>query len=286
VKLGRSKGEGEEKKMIYERRMIYVVGICLLFAFLFTGEAEVEEASASNPTENFFLKIYNVLKGWGLVTVILILCGLATLGVIVERTFFFCRARINADELEKIKQHVKKKRFKEAEKLCESNHTPLSRVIKTGLENRTLPSSELEEKIESARLKELRGMERGLGVLGTIGNIAPLIGLFGTVIGIMDAFGELGGGGGHRAIMGGISEALRTTAVGLAVAIPAVVCYNYFLRKVKNFSLDMSMYGQELLTLLSAKRSLTSPSPKGAVSSLSNSAEYQDKGEKERRGKK
>jgi biopolymer transport protein ExbB len=88
----------------------------------------------------------------------------------------------------------------------------------------------------SARSQERLRLERYLGILGTLGNNAPFIGLFGTVLGIIKAFADLsrsGGGGGAAVVMAGISEALVATAVGLFVAIPAVMAFNIFQRLLK-----------------------------------------------------
>jgi biopolymer transport protein ExbB/TolQ len=151
-----------------------------------------------------------------------------------------------------IKKYLSEGRFDEAVKFCESMKVPLSKVIKTGLVNRTLSRGDLEEAMANTRLEELVRMERFLGVLGTMGNTAPLIGLFGTVIGIMRAFHDLAvsGSGGPSVVAAGIAEALLTTAAGLAVAIPAVMLYNYFLKKVKNFSIEMVVCSRKLLIML------------------------------------
>jgi biopolymer transport protein ExbB/TolQ len=92
-------------------------------------------------------------------------------------------------------------------------------------------------------------LERYLGILGTLGNIAPFIGLFGTVLGIMDAFGAIGrtGSGGFATVSTGIYKALAATAAGLFVAIPAVIAYNYFLGRIKQFTLEMDSAASALV---------------------------------------
>jgi biopolymer transport protein ExbB/TolQ len=98
-------------------------------------------------------------------------------------------------------------------------------------------------------------LERFLAVLGTLGNIAPFIGLFGTVVGIIDAFQELAlaGTGGPAVVAKGIAEALVATAGGLVVAIPAVIFYNYFMRRVKAASTEMEVASTRLVVMLGAK---------------------------------
>jgi biopolymer transport protein ExbB/TolQ len=92
-------------------------------------------------------------------------------------------------------------------------------------------------------------MKRGLGGLATIGATAPFIGLFGTVVGIVNAFTGMAssGSGGLAAVSAGISEALITTAVGLAVAIPAVMAFNYFTERLERFTIEMNNAAQELI---------------------------------------
>src|SRR3989339_396660 len=104
-------------------------------------------------------------------------------------------------------------------------------------------------------LEERLKLERYLGVLGTLGNVAPFIGLFGTVVGIIKAFQDLAlaGGGGPAVVARGIAEALVATAAGLVVAIPAVIIYNYFTRKVKSLSGGMEVASTRLLVMLGSK---------------------------------
>ena len=95
-------------------------------------------------------------------------------------------------------------------------------------------------------------MERYLVVLGTMGNTAPFVGLFGTVVGIIKAFRDLAlaGAGGPAVVAKGIAEALVATAGGLAVAIPAVIVYNFFQRRVKSLSVEMEVVSSRLLVML------------------------------------
>jgi biopolymer transport protein TolQ len=103
--------------------------------------------------------------------------------------------------------------------------------------------------LRHASLREISGLERSLIFLATTGNITPFIGLFGTVWGIMDAFHGIGmtGSANLGAVAPGIAEALITTAAGLAVAIPGVVAYNYFLNRIKAAATRMDLFGLEFL---------------------------------------
>jgi biopolymer transport protein TolQ len=103
--------------------------------------------------------------------------------------------------------------------------------------------------LRHASLREISGLERSLIFLATTGNITPFIGLFGTVWGIMDAFHGIAmtGSANLGAVAPGIAEALITTAAGLAVAIPGVIAYNYFLNRVKGAATRMDLFGLEFL---------------------------------------
>jgi len=103
--------------------------------------------------------------------------------------------------------------------------------------------------MERAKERETANLKRGLGLVATTGTTAPFIGLFGTVVGIINAFQGLSGdgGGGLGAVAGGISEALFATAVGLLVAIPAVAAYNYFTSRVLKLQIDMNDVASELI---------------------------------------
>jgi biopolymer transport protein ExbB/biopolymer transport protein TolQ len=122
-----------------------------------------------------------------------------------------------------------------------------------------------DEQIEASKLALDRAeaiahaeLERGLAGLATIGSTAPFVGLLGTVIGIIDAFAMIqkSGGTGMHAVSGGISEALVTTALGLFVAIPAVMMFNYFTGKIKAFDVEMDNSSSELMAYLQKRNIL------------------------------
>jgi biopolymer transport protein ExbB len=122
-----------------------------------------------------------------------------------------------------------------AREIIGAPRTPESRVALSGLAEITRGREPASEAMASAKSRERLALEKRLGILGTLGNNAPFIGLFGTVLGIIKAFADLAKnqGGGAAVVMAGISEALVATAVGLIVAIPAVVAYNIFQGRVR-----------------------------------------------------
>ncbi len=126
----------------------------------------------------------------------------------------------------------------------------LSRVFLAGYRKRGRSRDEVSAAMELAARHELSRLERGLGVLGTIGSTAPFVGLFGTVIGIIRAFSDLAGeaGGGPSVVAAGVSEALVATAAGLFVAIPAVIAYNLFVRAARRKSLEFETLATEYVS--------------------------------------
>jgi biopolymer transport protein ExbB/biopolymer transport protein TolQ len=137
----------------------------------------------------------------------------------------------------------------------------IAALVSTGLEEFTSAPAHAsrEELIEAASRGLDRSiatihaeLKRGLSGLATIGSTAPFVGLFGTVVGIMNAFraSGLGRGAGITSVASGISEALVTTALGLLVAVPAVWCYNYFTTKVESFDVEMENSSMELVSYL------------------------------------
>jgi biopolymer transport protein ExbB len=133
-----------------------------------------------------------------------------------------------------------------------SSGEALSRVFLAGYRKRDQSRDEVSSAMELTARHEIAGLERGLGVLGTIGSTAPFVGLFGTVLGIIRAFSDLAGetGGGPSVVAAGVSEALVATAAGLFVAIPAVIAYNFFIRWVRRQSLELETLASEYIKSL------------------------------------
>jgi biopolymer transport protein ExbB/TolQ len=128
-------------------------------------------------------------------------------------------------------------------------------VVCTGLELYGHSEKEISNAMEREITIETTKLERYTGVVGTIGNTAVYIGLFGTVLGIIRAFHDIAaaGAGGMSIVIGGVAEALVCTATGLFVAIPAVIAFNYFTKKVEYFIDDMELCASELIDLICGK---------------------------------
>ena len=174
----------------------------------------------------------------------------------LERWFFFRKIRLNVPRFwESLRSLLEKGRFEEALNLCEKSGGPVASVAKAAIGSRSLSREQIEELVLAVRLEERHKLENYLGILGTLGNTAPFIGLFGTVVGIIKAFRDLAlsGSGGPSVVAAGIAEALVATAGGLAVATPSVIFYNYFLRRVKTCSVAMETTQKRVLAFLGGK---------------------------------
>ncbi len=171
--------------------------------------------------------------------------------VVVERLIALRRARINVHEfLPKVRKAlVVNRSIRDAVKVCEEYRGPVASILKAGLMKYGQPKEDVEKTIENAALFEMGRLERGLAVLATTANVAPLLGFFGTVTGMMAGFDALAAQGlsNPGAVATGIKEALTTTAGGLAVAIPTQLAYNYFMSRINKFVRDIETSANMLL---------------------------------------
>lgn len=136
-----------------------------------------------------------------------------------------------------------------ARHICQKNSGPFANIIQTALNNQHLHIDEIKELVNDQGRQEVRTLERGLAALETIAGIAPLLGLLGTVLGMVKVFTVISkvGTGQASLLAGGISEALITTVTGLFIGIPALVAYNYFTNRAENYILDIEKYTTVLL---------------------------------------
>ena len=180
----------------------------------------------------------------------LIIASIVALALIIERSTALRRARIAPPTLlqDVLALHAKRQITPEVIGRLEQN-SPLGRILAAGLRNERAPRDIAVHAVESAGAHAAHELSRYLTLLGSIGSVAPLLGLFGTVVGIINAFKGIASqkATGLGAVAGGISEALVTTAIGLFVAVPAVWMYNYFTSRVEAFDVEMDNSSSELI---------------------------------------
>ncbi len=187
----------------------------------------------------------------GIVMWPLLIFSLVALTFIVERGIALRRAKINVNEfLSKIRKALLVNRdVRAAVKVCEEYKGPVASVVKAALLKYGHPKEEIEKGIESAAVFESGRLERGLMVLSTTANVAPMLGFLGTVAGMIQSFETLAAQGltNPGAVAAGISVALITTATGLTIAIPAQLGYNYFMSRINKFMRDIETSSNMLL---------------------------------------
>ncbi|MCX5710390.1 MAG: MotA/TolQ/ExbB proton channel family protein [Candidatus Omnitrophica bacterium] len=201
--------------------------------------------------------LWVIIQTGGVAMFVLLTCSVLSLAVIFERMIYFRRrSRVKrTDFMQDIRQDLAKNQVSKAVDACRKTDTPFSRVALAGL----ILSGHQEKAVSEAMEREITietiKLERYTAIVGTIGSTAVYIGLFGTVLGIIRAFRDIStaGAGGINVVIQGISEALVSTAAGLLVAIPAVITYNFFIRRIDNFVADMELCASELMDLLSIK---------------------------------
>lgn len=175
----------------------------------------------------------------------LLLSSILALGVVIERFWYLRKKKILVPEIIGVLDQIKSPGdLQLAKSICEKFKGPFSRIVLTSIENQDLPSDELRMLVEDEGRQEVRILQRGLVTLETIAAIAPLLGLLGTILGMIKVFNviETLGVGQAKALSGGISEALITTAAGLLIGIPVLIAYNFFNHRAEAFILDMQKY--------------------------------------------
>lgn len=172
----------------------------------------------------------------------LLICSVLGAVFIVERSLAFYRVRANSAEIfKRIRDELKRRNLGGAIEVCNQYINPVAETLKAGLLRFGKSDQEIEKAMESVALHEISKLERGLWILASVANIAPLFGFLGTVTGMINSFEALAevGLGNPKVVAAGISQALITTAAGLMIALPVQLAYNYYTSRIANFALDV-----------------------------------------------
>ena len=187
----------------------------------------------------------------------LILCSIILVSLMIERAIVLRRASVDGDELlEEIKKvYTPGADPAEAMKVAQEFGGPLGRMFARGIRNATRGADLIEMAMEQEAANETPALEANLPIVKTIVNIAPLLGLLGTIAGMITAFRAAAAVGlsNPTQILGGISEALISTATGISLAVLGFLMYNYFANVVKKIIEDMEYYGAELVNYLTGR---------------------------------
>jgi biopolymer transport protein ExbB len=190
----------------------------------------------------------------GLAMWLILLASAVAVVVFIERFLHCHRAQINSTEfLNGVRNVLRRNNVVEAIAICDATHGPVARLVKTAILNRDNGRERIREAIEEAGLVEVPRLEEKLNLLATIAQLAPLLGLFGTVLGMMQIFSlvqdyVLSGNVGLLAT--GVKTALIYSAAGLAVAIPVHAAYNYLVSRVNSIVLDMERAATEIVNIV------------------------------------
>jgi biopolymer transport protein ExbB len=193
-------------------------------------------------------------NGGPVIWLILIAAAIAAV-VFIERALFCHRSQINSAEfLNGVRNVLKRDNVVEAVSICDATPGPVARIVKTAILNRDKGRERVREAVEEAGLAEVPRLEDKLNLLATIAQIAPLLGLLGTIVGFIRVFMQLQADGLYAhmgTLSAGIWESLICAAAGIAVAIPAHAGYNYLISRVNKIVLDMERAAAEIVNIVS-----------------------------------
>lgn len=200
------------------------------------------------------LKLPELLLHGGLVLHLILLASAIAVIVFIERFLHCHRAQINSTEfLNGVRTVLKRNNVVEALSICDATPGPVARLVKTAILNRDHGRERVRESLEEAGLAEVPRLEEKLNLLATIAQLAPLLGLLGTVLGFIQTFYAMQQKGFNAHVgdlSNGIWQALICAAAGLAVAIPAHAGYNYLVSRVNSIVLDMERAATEIVNIV------------------------------------
>ena len=222
---------------------------CGIVFFALTDVVQAAEAPISNQWE-----LLSIIEKGGVMMYPILFCSILIVGIGIERAYNLRKKNIiNTEFLKNVRNHWNWEDVHLGLQMCNSHDTALARILKTGLLRFGGKLDEIERAIEGAGQHEASLMSSNLRVLGAVANITPMMGLLGTVFGMIKAFNVISqsGTGNPGLVASGISEALITTAAGMVVGIPALVLYHYFRGKIDRYVFEMEEISFQLVEELS-----------------------------------
>jgi len=205
--------------------------------------------------------MWELIQKGGSMMYLIILASVLACAVVIERVYHLNRARIDANKfMDEVTGVLKRNKIIEAIELCNKAAGPIAHIVKAAILKHDRAKAEIKEAVEEAGQLEIPRLEKHLPILATIAHIAPLLGLLGTVTGMIKSFQVIQ----QKALAmvpvnpgdlaGGIWESLLATLAGLVVAIPTYVAYNYLVSQVDTLVYDMERSATDIVNLLSSKR--------------------------------
>lgn len=221
-----------------------------------TAEPDVgsETGSATSSKTSWAKSLINAIRGAGPMVFPILACSVLLVMFVLERSIALRRRRVIPKHFTKLfLEELEDGQLKplEALELCEENKSPISQVFAAAVKKWNKPSVEVEQAVIDSGERVANGLRRYLRLFNGIATIAPLLGLLGTVLGMIEAFGEIASSsaamGRPEVLAKGISQALLTTAGGLSVAIPAFIAYMYFTSRVDRLIIEIDELGQKVV---------------------------------------
>jgi biopolymer transport protein ExbB len=200
--------------------------------------------------------VFNLIEAAGWPIWLLIICSLVAVTLIVERAIYLRARNVNPPALlDEVVNELKQRGVSPAMLERLGSGSPLGKVFAAGLKNIKSPPQVMKEAIEETGRAASHEMERFLTTLGTIASISPLLGLFGTLVGMIEIFGSQNAGGAAPAELAhGISVALYNTAFGLIVAVPSMIAYRHFRAQVDSLTIEMEQQAVKLVEIVHGER--------------------------------
>ncbi len=199
--------------------------------------------------ENFL----DLLVDGGPLMIPILLCSVIALGVFLERIFYLRRKKIIPQKLViEVEELVKKERINDVTNILKRDRSPMARIFLAAVKNFGKKREVIKESVEEVGGQEAEYLERYVGVLSVIAQISPLLGLLGTVQGMIKVFNKIvsAGVGDPSQLADGISVALVTTAAGLTVAIPTLIGYHYLIGRASDLTSEMQLYTISLVDII------------------------------------
>jgi len=243
--------ETEGMVAMAESTLVDTAAVDSLAAVLEEAPVEPEpEPPASGFAQSGLVEFFN--KGGNFMWALLAL-SIVGVAVIIERAMTLHKARADVRKLmEQVVGALKKGRLDEALEVCAGMRGPIPQILHAGLLRAKKGTAAVEKAIETAGIIEMSFLERGLIILATVANVAPLVGFLGTVSGMVGAFEAIAQAEqvSAKLVASGISEALITTMTGLIIAVPTQVAHNLFIQRIDRFVVEMEDSAAELVDVL------------------------------------
>ena len=202
---------------------------------------------------NPFAAFVDFLNKGGPAMYALLVLSIVSVGIVFERLFFFARQHSDPTSmLKEIGDRVSRDDMNGAIAVCDRHRGMLPKILQFGLYRHEKSRADISDALSIGLLEQLNALEANLSIIGTVAVIAPFVGLFGTVLGIIRAFEDIAlkGNSTPAVVAAGVSEALVTTAAGLAVAVIAVIFFNYFKSRIKAYNQEMIVAANKLAEML------------------------------------